>query len=129
VKILLVDDDPDAVLLTSFVLEAAGWEVVSFADGADAIKAVSCEKPDMVLLDFLLPDLDGAEILRRLREQPENDRIPVIFLTGKEQPELAADLLRQGAQGVLHKPINPEQLAQEVGQIFEESRFSGKECS
>lgn len=118
-KVLLVDDDPDAVLLATFVLEAAGWEVVSAKCGLEALEKVAHELPDVVLLDFLLPDVDGGEVLRRLRQHPQSAQTPVIFLTGKEQPEGVEELR---CQGVLRKPFDPEKLAQEVGRLLERNR-------
>lgn len=117
-KILLVDDDPDAVLLATFVLEGAGWEVVSADCGAEALEQATRERPDVVLLDVLLPDHDGPEVMRRLRGHAESVQIPVIFLTGKNQPELAADLERQGARGVIHKPFDPATLAEDIRRLL-----------
>lgn len=117
-KALLVDDDPDAVLLTSYVLEAAGWQVACAGNGTEALQKAVEERPLVVLLDYQLPDMDGPEVLRRLRELPETASIPVVFLTGKTEPEQAMDLERRGACGVIHKPFDPATLAEDLERLL-----------
>src|SRR3970040_2887624 len=82
-KILVVDDNPDNVELARAVVEAAGYTALSAADGVEALERVKESPPDLILLDVMMPRLDGLGVLQKLRENPGTAQIPVIMLTGK----------------------------------------------
>ena len=82
-KILVVDDEPDAVELVEFNLKSAGYEVVSAADGSEALKKARAHSPDMIVLDLMLPEVDGLEVCKILRRDPATSAIPIIMLTAK----------------------------------------------
>ncbi len=113
-RVVLIDDDPDLRKLVKLTLEfTAGWEVITAADGAEGIEAVRSAKPDVAVVDFMMPGLDGYEVCRRLKADPETAHIPVVFLTArKELDRLKVEDV--GAEGVVMKPFDPEQLADRV---------------
>ncbi|HEU0107179.1 MAG TPA: response regulator [Vicinamibacteria bacterium] len=114
-KVLIVDDEPDIRRIAKLGLSrVGGMEVVEAANGAEALVRAKEDKPDAVLLDVMMPGLDGPSTLARLREDPATAGIPVVFLTAKA---IAAELERLkvlGAAGVLTKPFDPMTLAREL---------------
>ena len=114
-KVLIVDDEPDIRRIAKLGLSrVGGMEVVEAANGAEALVRAKADKPDAVLLDVMMPGLDGPSTLARLREDPATSGIPVVFLTAKA---IAAELERLkvlGAAGVLTKPFDPMTLAREL---------------
>jgi len=117
-KILAVDDERHIVRLIQVNLERAGYQVVTAFDGPEALKKVEGERPDLVVLDVMMPRMDGFEVLKRLQANPETREIPVIMLTAKAQD---ADVFRGWASGVsayLTKPFNPLELITFVKRIF-----------
>src|SRR3954451_12893680 len=82
-RILVVDDEPDALDLISFNLKAAGYDVMTAADGAEAIKKARSNHPSLVVLDVMLPEVDGLDVCKVLRREPATAAIPIIMLTAK----------------------------------------------
>ena len=122
-KVLLVDDDPDIRIIGGMSLRNVGkWQVVVAEDGAAAVEAVERERPDLVLLDVVMPGLDGPATLRRIRELPAGATLTVLFLTAKSQETERARLLALGAQGVLAKPFSPMLLPKQICLILEQAR-------
>lgn len=121
--ILLVDDEEDIRTICEMALTTfAGWTVEMAADGAMALERVASVKPDLVLLDFMMPGMDGAETLQRLRADPATAHIPVIFMTAKVQRREVDAYLAMGAIGVISKPFDPMTLADEVSALAEGAR-------
>jgi len=119
-KILVVDDEPHILQLVQVNLERAGYEVVTAVDGKDALEKVDAENPDLVVLDIMLPDIDGFEVLQNLRKNPVTRELPVIMLTAKAQD---ADVFRGWQSGVdcyLTKPFNPMELISFVKRSFKD---------
>ena len=117
-KILAVDDERHIVRLVQVNLERAGYEVVTAFDGKDALEKVASENPDLVVLDVMMPYMDGFEVLQNLRKNPSTRELPVIMLTAKAQD---ADVFRGWQSGVdcyLTKPFNPMELISFVKRIF-----------
>jgi two-component system alkaline phosphatase synthesis response regulator PhoP len=117
-KILAVDDERHIVRLVQVNLERAGYEVVTAFDGKDALEKVELENPDLVVLDVMMPYMDGFEVLQNLRKNPATRELPVIMLTAKAQD---ADVFRGWQSGVdcyLTKPFNPMELISFVKRIF-----------
>ncbi|HEY3377017.1 MAG TPA: response regulator [Armatimonadota bacterium] len=119
-KILAVDDERHIVRLIQVNLERAGYEVVTAYDGREALKKIEEEQPDMVVLDVMMPYMDGLETLKQIRANPLTRNLPVIMLTAKAQDQ---DVFRGYSQGVdiyLTKPFNPMELLTFVKRIFTE---------
>ena len=118
-KILAVDDERHIVRLVEVNLQRAGYEVVTAYDGREALEKVKAEKPDLVVLDVMMPYMDGFEVLKNLKADPTTAEIPVIMLTAKAQD---ADVFRGWQSGVdcyLTKPFNPMELLTFVKRIFD----------
>jgi two-component system alkaline phosphatase synthesis response regulator PhoP/two-component system response regulator VicR len=118
-KILAVDDERHIVRLVEVNLQRAGYEVVTAFDGREALEKVKSENPDLVVLDVMMPYMDGFEVLKNLKADPATAEIPVIMLTAKAQD---ADVFRGWQSGVdcyLTKPFNPMELLTFVKRIFD----------
>jgi two-component system, OmpR family, alkaline phosphatase synthesis response regulator PhoP len=117
-KILAVDDERHIVRLVQVNLERAGYQVVTAFDGKEALEKVASEQPDLVVLDVMMPYLDGFGVLQELRKNNATRDLPVIMLTAKAQD---ADVFRGWQSGVdcyLTKPFNPMELISFVKRIF-----------
>ncbi|MCX6361192.1 MAG: response regulator [Armatimonadetes bacterium] len=117
-KILAVDDERAIVRLVQVNLERAGYEVVTAYDGREALEKVASESPDLIVLDVMMPYMDGFEVLETLKKNPETRDTPVIMLTAKAQD---ADVFRGWQSGVdcyLTKPFNPMELLAFVKRVF-----------
>jgi len=118
-KILAVDDERHIVRLVQVNLQKEGFEVATASNGREALEKVAADKPDLVVLDVMMPEMDGFEALKKLKEDPETAGIPVIMLTAKAQD---ADVFRgwqSGADLYLTKPFNPQELITFVKRIFQ----------
>lgn len=118
-KILAVDDERHIVRLVEVNLQRAGYEVVTAFDGKEALEKVKAESPDLIVLDVMMPYMDGFEVLKNLKADNETRDIPVIMLTAKAQD---ADVFRGWQSGVdcyLTKPFNPMELLTFVKRIFD----------
>lgn len=104
-RILIVDDDPQITMLIRIALVRAGHKVEEANCGRDAVAAVLAHPPDLVLLDYVMPDLSGAEVIEELRRHPECARVPVVMATGELAPDECA-----GAVQVLGKPYKLDEL-------------------
>jgi DNA-binding response OmpR family regulator len=108
VKILVVDDDLELLSLIAFALRQAGYLVVEAADGPAALAAVESERPDLIVLDYNLPRMNGLEVLRRIRA--EESGVPVMMLTVRSDEEDLVRALDHGADDYLTKPFSPRTL-------------------
>jgi two-component system alkaline phosphatase synthesis response regulator PhoP/two-component system response regulator VicR len=118
-KILVVDDERHIVRLVQVNLEKVGYQVLTAYDGVEALEQVAKENPDMIILDVMMPRMDGFEVLKKLQADPKTRDIPVIMLTAKAQD---ADIFRGWSSGVssyLTKPFNPRELLTFVQRIFQ----------
>lgn len=118
-RILVVDDEKNIVRLVQVVLEKAGYGVITAFDGEEAMRKVETESPDMLVLDWMMPRMNGMEVLGALQADTRYMNIPVIMLTGKAQD---ADIFKGWQSGVssyLTKPFNPKELLVFVERIFQ----------
>ena len=113
-KILVVDDELDAVELLSIRLKSSGYDVISALDGNACFKKASEEKPDLIILDILMPKINGFEVCKRLKERNETKDIPVIMLTALTKEQDLSKGLEQCADCFITKPFNPEDLLYEI---------------
>jgi two-component system, OmpR family, response regulator len=119
-KVLLVDDEPDIRAVAKIALGAVGgWQVVVCESGTEAIAQAAAEAPDIILLDVMMPEMDGPTTFKKLREQASTASIPIIFLTAKVQPQEIQAYLDLGAVGVINKPFDPMTLATQVKGVVE----------
>ena len=109
--VLIVDDEEQILTLVASMLEAQGHQVVKASLGEEALRLVEDSRPDVVLLDIMMPGLDGASVAQQLRESPETSTIPIIFLTGLvDAGEMSTRGPKIGGQFLLAKPFDSEQL-------------------
>src|SRR4030042_4271034 len=106
-KILVVDDDVDTLRLVGLMLERQGYEIVAANSGQQALALVLTERPDLILLDLMMPDIDGVEVCRRLRASPETKDILIIMFTAKSQTDDKVEGFDAGADDYLTKPTQP----------------------
>jgi CheY-like chemotaxis protein len=104
-KILLIEDDADLSALVKYNLEKDGYGVCGSPTGRDAVELCDAARPDLVLLDIMLPDADGFEICRQIRQNPEHDRLPIIFLTARSAETDRIVGLEIGANDYIVKPF------------------------
>ena len=118
-RVLIVDDEDDIREVAQLSLEMmAGWQVLAASSGEEGIELAERERPDAILLDVMMPEMDGPTTYQRLQENPATSGIPVVLLTAKVQ---AADHRRfsaLGVAGVLSKPFDPMQLASDVARVL-----------
>ena len=113
-RVQLVEDEPNIVVALTYLLERAGFEVSTEADGAQALAAALAEPPDILILDVTLPVLDGLEVLRRLRADARGRSVPVIVLTAKGRVADRESALHSGADLYLTKPFSNAELVAAV---------------
>ena len=114
-KVLVIDDEPDIRRIARLGLSrVGGMEVVEASSGTDGLARARADKPDAILLDVMMPGLDGPATLARLREDPETAGLPVVFLTAKAIGAEVDRLRGLGAAGVLTKPFDPMTLASDL---------------
>lgn len=108
--ILIVDDQPDIRFFISEILNDEGYRTHAVENGEQALESVSREPPDIILLDALMPGIDGFEVARRLKSSPESESIPIIMITGLQDNRSLERALLQGVEEFVNKPINPVEL-------------------
>lgn len=117
-KVLLAEDEPDVQLIARLSLKKAGLDVATANNGIEALARVAVERPDVILLDWMMPDMDGFETCARLKADPATKDIPVIFLTAKVQESEVAKALALGAAGCIGKPFDALTLGAQVLHIL-----------
>ena len=124
-KILLVDDEPDIVEFLKYNLEQQNFEVIVGHNGEEALQKL-VEKPDLILLDIMMPKLDGFETCKRIREKKEFENVPIIFLTAKSGEIDEIKGLELGASDYIQKPISPNKL---IARVKSNLRKAESHCS
>jgi CheY-like chemotaxis protein len=107
-RILYIEDNESNLYLVTFLLQARGHTVVQARDGAEGLALALAERPDLILLDIQLPDLDGYETARLLRAEPDGGGVPIIALTSYAMAGDREKALAAGCSGYIEKPINPD---------------------
>lgn len=117
-KILVAEDEPDIQFLLKFILEKdTGFKVLLCDSGAKAIKEAETFSPDLILLDMMMPEMDGIHTLAALRKVPALNKIPVIFITAKAQPDEVLNYKKLGVLDVIVKPFNATSLVDDLKKI------------
>jgi two-component system alkaline phosphatase synthesis response regulator PhoP/two-component system response regulator VicR len=123
-KVLVCDDERHIVRLIQVNLERQGYTVVTAYDGKEGLEKIRAEKPDLVVLDVMMPYMDGFEVLKTLRREPATESLPVIMLTAKAQDKDVFEGYHYGADMYLTKPFNPMELVTFVKRIAQGSSGS-----
>jgi two-component system OmpR family response regulator len=117
--VLVVDDDADIARFVEMNLVFEGFQVVVAYDGQEALAVIEQRRPDLVLLDVMMPRMDGPTMLMRMHADPAFAHVPVIFMTAKALPQEIARFREMGAVAVIPKPFDPIQLGPQVVAIWE----------
>ncbi len=129
-KLLLVDDDPDFIKSTTVILESQAYEVITAKDGLECLEKIKEDPPDLIILDLLMPKLDGFGVVRELKENPryaKYDDIPILILTAvredasRRRYELETGL-EMDVDDYVEKPVQPAELLHRVGKLLEKKR-------
>jgi CheY-like chemotaxis protein len=115
VSVLVVDDEPDALFLFKVIFEREGYVVVQAAHGAEALEQLEIHPVDIIVTDLMMPVMDGAQLIDRLRSDPGTSRIPIVLVSANPNSELGAD-------AVLGKPFRPTDILRVVGKLVESVR-------
>ena len=118
-KILVVDDEPHLAEMMSSRLQANRYDVITALTGEEGLRKATREKPDLILLDVLMPDFDGYQVLCLLKEKPETRDIPVIMLTVKNWSENIKRAIERGAVDYIVKPFDPRLLLDKIKGAFQ----------
>jgi two-component system alkaline phosphatase synthesis response regulator PhoP len=121
-KILVVDDEPDIVEFISYNLKSKGYQTATAADGIEAIRKAKEFKPDLILLDVMMPNKDGMQTIRELRQTPGFESIAIIFLTALSDEKSEIEGLNLGADDYIAKPIKPELLLTRIAAALRRTR-------
>lgn len=124
-KILVVDDEPDILEILTYNLEKEGYQVVTASNGEDGLQVASKEMPDLIILDIMMPQMDGVEVCRNLRNNPKFKDTIVAFLTAREEDYSQIAALDVGGDDYITKPIRPRVLISRVNALIRRAGKSG----
>ena len=124
-KVLIVDDDVQTLRLVGLMLERQGYKILAANTGAQAIQMAGTEHPDVIVLDIMMPDMDGYEVTRRLRQDAETSNIPILMFTAKSQVEDKVSGYESGADDYLTKPIHPAELTAHLRALLSRNKARG----
>ncbi|MBX7255100.1 MAG: response regulator [Candidatus Hydrogenedentes bacterium] len=113
-KILVVDDEPDTVMLIARALKTEGFDVVSAYDGISAVDLAETERPDLVLLDIMMPMMSGYEVCEQLKANPQTQNIPVLTLSSAHSHDALVKSINAGAATLVLKPFTPAELVAQI---------------
>jgi two-component system, OmpR family, alkaline phosphatase synthesis response regulator PhoP len=120
--IMVVDDNPDIITIVKTILEGKGYNVLSASSGQELLSLLNNQKPDLIILDIMMPEMDGLEVLGRLKGVTETASIPVILLTAKVQYEDVLGGYKLGADYYITKPFTSTQLVNGINLLLGESK-------
>jgi two-component system, OmpR family, alkaline phosphatase synthesis response regulator PhoP len=120
--IMVVDDNPDIITIVKTILEGKGYNVLSASSGQELLNLLTDRKPDLIILDIMMPEMDGLEVLGRLKAVTETASIPVILLTAKVQYEDVLGGYKLGADYYITKPFTSTQLVNGINLLLGESK-------
>jgi CheY-like chemotaxis protein len=118
-KILLVDDSNTVLMMEKMVLTSNGYDIVVAHDGAEGVDKAVSEQPDLILLDLIMPKMDGIEACRLLRARPSTSAIPIIMVTTRTEEAIVENSYRNGCNDYVNKPINSAELLAKVRSLLE----------
>ncbi|MCD7099753.1 twitching motility response regulator PilH [Stenotrophomonas sp. MMGLT7] len=117
-RILIVDDSPSQLLGIQRIVEKLGHETITAADGAAGVEAARASLPDLVLMDVVMPNLNGFQATRTLKREPATQDIPVVLVTTKDQDTDRMWGMRQGARAYITKPFSEDELSEVIERVF-----------
>lgn len=117
-KALIIEDNENNMELISFILEANGYETIKAENGLSGVSMALGEHPDFIILDIQLPDIDGLEVLKRIREAEEGKTVSIIAMTSYAMSGDKDRMLKAGFNGYIEKPIDPERVIQQISEIL-----------
>ena len=120
-KILIIDDDVDTLRLVGLMLQRQGYEISAASNGTQGLAKALEERPDLILLDVMMPDMDGYEVARRLRKNPVTVSVPILMFTAKTQLDDKVTGFEVGADDYLTKPTHPTELQAHVKALLARS--------
>jgi DNA-binding response OmpR family regulator len=123
-RVLIVEDDPEARKVLSLILKLDGYEISTAPGGAEAVQVMTTMIPDLLLLDVMMPGMDGYQVCGWVRANPATTAVPVVMLSGKADPESVARGLEVGADEYLSKPISPSKLSAQLRSVL--ARTAGR---
>lgn len=126
-KIMVVDDDYELLKLIGMLLRRIGADSRPFYDGQEALQYLEADTPDLIILDLMLPDMDGFEILQRIRQQSRFDHVPVLILSAKADPNTIRQGLENGADSYVTKPYIANSLIDRVRLLLNVGRAHPKQ--
>ena len=119
-SIIMIEDEPDIQTVARMALEAVGgYQVEVFNSGEEAVQGIDSKQPDLILLDVMMPGMDGPTTLQELRKKPAFANTPIVFMTAKVQPQEVQSYIDLGAMDVISKPFDPMKLSDQVREIWE----------
>jgi len=116
--VLVADDEEDIKVVLRMFLEAVGYEVVTAFDGLDALEQIKSTKPDVVLMDIMMPVIDGIEVVRQMKATPGIRDIPVVMLTAAAQSDMVERAIQAGAADYIVKPFEPETVQKAIEKVL-----------
>ena len=119
---MVVDDNPDIITIVKTILEGKGYRVMSASSGQELLNMLNGQKPDLIILDIMMPEMDGLEVLTRLKGVPETASLPVILLTAKVQYEDVLGGYKLGADYYITKPFTSTQLTNGINLLLGEGK-------
>src|SRR5512144_335372 len=125
-KILIIDDDLDTLRLVGLMLQRQGYQISAATNGTQGLAKAFEEKPNLVLLDVMMPDMDGYEVARRLRKNPTTAQTPILMFTAKTQLDDKVTGFEVGADDYLTKPTHPSELQAHVKALLARSTQKGE---
>lgn len=124
IKILIVDDEQDILEFIEYNLEKAAYQVITANNGHEALKAAKKHQPDLIILDIMMPGLDGVEVCRELRSMPEHSNTIIAFLTARSEDYSQIAGFEVGGDDYITKPIRPRVLVSRIGALLRRKKFN-----
>ncbi len=117
-KILIVEDNPDMVDMIQMTLDHRGYDSITAKNGKEAVDMAASQLPDLILMDIMLPNMDGLEAARLIRQNPKTHSIPILAVTAKAFPEDREECLQYGCNDYLAKPFTPKELVSRIEKLL-----------
>lgn len=118
-KILFIEDEPDHIMMIRARLEASGFDFISAVDGEEGVKKIRREKPDLILLDIVMPKMDGYQVCKEIKKDKATAHIPILIITASGVKDLEEKCLQAGASEIIKKPFESEDLVSKIRALTE----------